>query len=51
MLKSYKTEILPTAKQTDKIRRSIGICRWLYNEYIARNKRLYKLYQRGYLGQ
>ena len=49
MLKSYKTEILPTAKQTDKIRRSIGICRWLYNEYIARNKRLYKLYQRGYL--
>ncbi len=51
MLKSYKTEILPTAKQTDKIRRSMGICRWLYNEYIARNKRLHKLYQRGYLDE
>lgn len=51
MLKSYKTEILPTAKQTDKIRRSMGICRWLYNEYIAINKRLHKLYQRGYLDE
>ncbi len=51
MLRSYKTEILPTAKQTDKIRRSMGICRWLYNEYIARNKRLHKLYQRGYLDE
>ena len=51
MLKSYKTEILPTAKQQDKIRRSIGVCRWLYNEYIVRNKRLYKLYQRGYLDE
>ena len=51
MLKGYKTEILPATKQTDKIRRSIGICRWLYNEYIARNKRLYKLYQRGYLDE
>lgn len=51
MLKSYKTEMLPTAKQADKIRRSIGICRWLYNEYIARNKRLHKLYQRGCLDE
>ena len=49
MLKGYKTEILPTAKQMDKIRCSSGICRWLYNEYIARNKQLYKLYQRGFL--
>ena len=51
MWKSYKTEILPATKQTDKIRRSMGICRWLYNEYIARNKRLYKLYRRGYLDE
>lgn len=49
MLKSYMTEILPTAKQTNKIHHSINICRWLYNEYIARNKRLYRLYQRGCL--
>ena len=51
MLKSYKTEILPTHEQRDKIRRSIGICRWLYNEYLARNKRLYHLYQRGCLDE
>lgn len=49
MLKSYKTEIKPTDEQIRKILQSIGICRWLYNEYIARNNRLYKLYQRGYL--
>ena len=51
MLKSYKTEILPTREQRDKIRRSLGICRWLYNEYIARNKRLYHMYQRGCLDE
>ena len=51
MLKSYKTEILPTTQQCDKIRRSIGICRWLYNEYLARNKRLYRMYQRGCLDE
>lgn len=51
MLKSYRTEILPTPRQCEKIRRSIGICRWLYNEYIARNKRLYRLYQRGCLDE
>lgn len=51
MLKGYKTEILPTEKQIDKIRCSINICRWLYNEYIVRNKRLYRLYQRGCLDE
>jgi len=51
MLKSYKTEILSTREQRDKIRRSLGICRWLYNEYIARNKRLYHMYQRGCLDE
>jgi len=51
MLKGYKTEILPTAEQQNKILRSIGICRWLYNEYIARNKRLYKLFRRGCLDE
>ena len=51
MLKSYKTEIFPTAKQTDKIRRSIGVCRWLYNEYLATNKKLYQMYQRGLLDE
>ena len=46
---AYKTEIKPTDEQVRKIRRSIGICRWLYNEYLETNKRLYKMYRRGLL--
>ena len=46
---AYKTELNPTPKQAMKIRESIGICRFLYNEYIAYNTRLYKMYQRGLL--
>ena len=46
---AYKTEIKPTAEQIKKIRRSIGICRWLYNKYIETNKKLYRMYQRGLL--
>ena len=46
---AYKTEIKPTKQQAQKIRRSIGICRWLYNEYLEGNKRLYRMYQRGFL--
>lgn len=47
--KAFKTEIKPTKEQADKIRQSIGICRYLYNAYIAKNKKLYQLYQRGIL--
>ena len=46
---AYKTEIKPTAEQAQKIKRSLGICRWLYNQYIEANKRLYRMYQRGLL--
>jgi hypothetical protein len=51
MLISYKTEINPTDEQINKILQCVGICRWLYNEYIAYNIRLYKLYVRGYLDE
>lgn len=47
LLKSFKTELRPTEAQKDKIRRSIGICRFLYNQYVARNILLYRMYQRG----
>ena len=47
MLKSYKTEINPTQQQIQKINQSIGICRYLYNFYIAKNKELYELYKEG----
>lgn len=49
MLKAFKTEISPTKEQREKFKRSIGVARFLYNQYIAYNKRLYKMYQRGLL--
>ena len=49
MLKAFKTEIAPTKEQQKKIICSIGVARFLYNQYIAYNKKLYKMYQRGLL--
>ena len=49
MLKAFKTEIAPTEEQKIKIIRSIGVARFLYNQYIAYNRRLYKMHQRGML--
>jgi len=49
LLKAFKTEIAPGKEQKEKIIRSIGIARFLYNQYIAYNKKLYKMYQRGLL--
>ena len=42
MLKSYKTEINPTPKQRQKINKTIGTCRFVYNFYIAHNKKIYE---------
>ena len=42
MLKSFKTEINPTAEQIIKINKTIGTCRFIYNFYIAHNKELYE---------
>lgn len=41
MLKSYKTEINPTEEQATKIRNTIDVCRYVYNFFIAENKRRY----------
>ena len=41
MLKSYKTEINPTMEQQQKIRQTIGTCRFVYNFYLAHNKEIY----------
>ena len=49
LLKAFKTEIAPSEWQKEKIIRSIGIVRFLYNQYIAHNIKLYKMYQRGLL--
>ena len=47
LLKAYKTEIKPTQKQIEKINQSIGVCRWLYNEYLSMNNKLYVQYKKG----
>ena len=41
MLKSFKTEINPSAEQKNKICKTIGTCRYIYNFYLAHNKSLY----------
>lgn len=41
MLRSFKTEINPTAEQKIKINKTIGTCRYIYNFYLAYNKELY----------
>ena len=41
LLKSYKTEINPTPEQKQIINRTIGVCRFVYNFYLAHNKEMY----------
>ena len=41
LLKSYKTEINPTLEQIQKINKTIGTCRFIYNFYLAHNKELH----------
>ena len=42
LLKSFKTEIHPTLEQKQKINKTIGTCRFIYNFYLAYNKELYE---------
>ena len=42
MLKSFKTEINPSEEQKVKIRKTIGTCRFIYNFYLAHNKKLHE---------
>lgn len=42
MLKSYKTEINPTPEQIETINKTINTCRFVYNFYIAYNKKMYE---------
>ena len=42
MLKAYKTEIFPTPEQKQIIHRTIGVCRFVYNFFIAHNKEIYE---------
>nr|WP_221388308.1 RNA-guided endonuclease TnpB family protein [Clostridium perfringens] len=40
--RAYKIEINPTAEQKSKIHQTIGVSRFIYNFYIARNKEIYE---------
>ena len=40
--RAYKIEINPTDDQKSKIHRTIGVSRFVYNFYIARNKEIYE---------
>ncbi|MDK0625940.1 transposase [Clostridium perfringens] len=42
MKRAYKVEINPTNEQKSKIHRTIGVSRFVYNFYIARNKEIYE---------
>lgn len=42
LLKGFKTEINPTLEQKQKINKTIGTCRFIYNFYLAYNKELYE---------
>jgi putative transposase len=41
-MKSYKTQIKLSGKQRTKLRQTIGVCRYIYNLYISRNKEIYE---------
>lgn len=42
MLKSYKTEINPTEEQRRIIHQTLGVCRFIYNFYLAYNKEVHE---------
>ena len=51
MMKAYFTEINPTREQAIKMNQTIGVCRYVYNLFISRNKEVYeeeKRYVDGY---
>ena len=46
-MKTYKLELKLTDAQKRKVNESMGICRFLYNEYIATNELLFEQYRLG----
>jgi len=42
MLHAYKTEIKPTTEQHQQILKTVGVCRHLYNLYLATNQARYQ---------
>ncbi|CAM3884007.1 MULTISPECIES: RNA-guided endonuclease InsQ/TnpB family protein [Bacillus cereus group] len=42
MKRAYLIEIKPTTEQVSKIHQTIGVCRYVYNLYISKNKEAYE---------
>jgi len=42
LLKSYKTEIILNETQKEIFKKTVGVCRFVYNFYIAYNKEIYE---------
>jgi len=49
-MKSYKTEIKPMPEQKQRISRTIGVCRYVYNFYLGHNKEIYEKEKRFVTG-
>ena len=49
MKRAYRVELKPTKQQIQKINQSLGVCRWLYNAYLAKNQSLYQDFKEGKL--
>ncbi|WP_078430058.1 RNA-guided endonuclease InsQ/TnpB family protein [Alkalihalobacterium alkalinitrilicum] len=49
MKKAFKTEIRLTDEQQTKIHQTIGVCRFLYNRFLAYNRDHYEQYKQGKL--
>ena len=47
--KAYKVELKPTSEQIQKIERTIGVCRYVYNFFIATNRNNYRTQSQGYM--
>jgi len=41
-MRAYKTEIKLSKEQQNKVRKTIGVCRFAYNLYISHNKTIYE---------
>ena len=41
-MRSYKTEINPASEQKRIIHQTIGVCRYVYNFYLAHSKEVYE---------
>ena len=49
--RAFKTEIHLNDVQKQKFHQSVGVCRWLYNSYLAKNNELYNQYKNGLISK